>query len=187
MKNELDTIFENAENDFFFRTGAREQEIRIALARRIEELRKGQRLSIRDLADRMYTSVSQVERLLNKEVGGGLTLRTMVRASDVLQAELNVWIESIAEGKTCQTSPAYEMLVPAVEPHEHSDQPKECPAPPGTFVLLLATQSKLLNRASCMVQAFALGRELPTWDAATSEDSVLMPHLLEDEGVSTWC
>ena len=90
MNNELDKLFEEALKDFFFRTGAREQEIRIALASKIDRLRKARGLSIRALATSMDVSYSQVNRLLGKEIGGGLTLRTLIRAADVLHAELSV-------------------------------------------------------------------------------------------------
>ena len=66
------------------RTAAFENDLRRKLAKIIEEEREQRGLSIRGLAKEMGTSISQVQRLLHREVGGTLTLRTLVRAADAL-------------------------------------------------------------------------------------------------------
>lgn len=72
------------------RTAAAENDLRRKLAEVIEGERSRRKLSIRALAERMETSVSQVQRLLHREVGGSLTLRTLVRAADALEMDLSL-------------------------------------------------------------------------------------------------
>ena len=71
-----------------------ENATRRKLAEKFEKARQEKGLSLRALAKEMKTSVSQVQRLLHKEQGGSLTLRTLFRAAEVLGLTLNIQGES---------------------------------------------------------------------------------------------
>lgn len=72
------------------RAAAGENDIRRKLSAAFERARSEKGLSVRALASAMGTSVSQVQRLLHNEVGGTLTLRTLVRAADTLDLSLSM-------------------------------------------------------------------------------------------------
>ena len=72
------------------RTAAVENDLRRELAAKFDKARCREGLSLRELAGRMGTSLSQVQRVLHREVGGSLTLRTVVRAADALKMKLVV-------------------------------------------------------------------------------------------------
>ena len=72
------------------RTAYLENRLRRALADSFEEARKKKDMSVRQLAKEMETSVSQVQRLLQRDVGGSVTLRTVCRAADVLGLAISV-------------------------------------------------------------------------------------------------
>ena len=80
----LEALLAEALEDKDVRVAAHENDLRYRLAEAFEEARKRNSLSIRSLAKEMGTSVSQVQRVLHKEVGGSLTLSTLVRAADAL-------------------------------------------------------------------------------------------------------
>jgi len=84
-----DRVVKTAMRDIVVRTSANENNIRRRMGEIFEASRKAQKISIRELAKRMKTSVSQVQRVLHKQVGGSLTLSTIVRACDVLGVEFS--------------------------------------------------------------------------------------------------
>jgi transcriptional regulator with XRE-family HTH domain len=71
-----------------------ENGVRREVAKAFEAKRVERALSIRDLAKEIGTSVSQVQRLLHTELGGGLTLRTLCRAADALDMRLSVHVRN---------------------------------------------------------------------------------------------
>jgi AraC-like DNA-binding protein len=83
VENFDELVLEVADNQDA-RCAGLENQLRRDLASAIEEARTEQNLSIRQLAERMGTSVSQAQRLLHHDLGGSLTLRTICRAIDSL-------------------------------------------------------------------------------------------------------
>lgn len=77
-------------NDRDARTAALENELRRRLASTFEAIRQREGMSVRDFAERIGTSTSQAQRLLHHEIGGSLTLRTLVRAADKLGVAVRV-------------------------------------------------------------------------------------------------
>jgi len=77
------------------RAGSEENQLRRQLGEAFEKARLERNMSIRDLASAMGSSVSQVQRLLHKEIGGSLTLMTIVRAADALGMRLTVNAERV--------------------------------------------------------------------------------------------
>ncbi len=69
-----------------------ENEIRRKMGAAIDKARQEQGLSMRDLASLIRTSVSQVQRLLHRDLGGSLTLKTVCRAADALGLQVRVHI-----------------------------------------------------------------------------------------------
>jgi hypothetical protein len=74
------------------RAAALENSLRRELASAIDEAREAGKISIRGLADSIGTSVSQVQRLLHRELAGSLTLRTICRAVDKLDLCISLHI-----------------------------------------------------------------------------------------------
>jgi len=91
MKNNYDKLAEEVLSSRIARSAAKENRIRRELAAELEAAMKARGLSIRSLAKEMNSSVSQVQRLLHREVGGSLTLRTIVRAADVLNVNFDFY------------------------------------------------------------------------------------------------
>ena len=75
------------------RCAYKENRLRRKLAAAFDEARQHRSLSIRGLAKLIGTSVSQVQRLLHREVGGSITLSTFVRAADALGLTLDMSAE----------------------------------------------------------------------------------------------
>ena len=73
-------LFEDIEG----RAAYLEAKYRRRIAARLEAAMKASGTSYRDLASAMRSSKSQVQRLLNKQRGGSLTLLTIVKAAEVL-------------------------------------------------------------------------------------------------------
>lgn len=73
-----------------------ENDLRRDFARMVDTERKHRGWSIRKMAAELGTSVSQVQRLLHREVGGSLTLRTVTRAVQALGISAHVYLR--AEG-----------------------------------------------------------------------------------------
>jgi transcriptional regulator with XRE-family HTH domain len=74
----------------------RENALRRKVAVEFEAARKAKGWSIRTLAKKMNTSLSQVQRLTHKELGGSLTLRTVMRAAHVLDLSVNLDVSSLS-------------------------------------------------------------------------------------------
>lgn len=70
------------------RAAAAENRLRRELAEHFERARTARGLTFRALAREMGSSVSQVQRLLHRELGGSLTLMTIARAAEVLGMKL---------------------------------------------------------------------------------------------------
>jgi ribosome-binding protein aMBF1 (putative translation factor) len=77
-------------SDKVARTARIENNLRRNLGEILDNERIRQGLSIRDLAKELETSISQVQRVLHREVGGNLTLKTLVRAADALMMVISV-------------------------------------------------------------------------------------------------
>jgi transcriptional regulator with XRE-family HTH domain len=75
------------------RTAAVENRLRSHIGEAFDAARKAKGLSIRALAKEMGTSISQVQRMLHEDIGGGLTLRTLVRGADVLGLSVSFHLE----------------------------------------------------------------------------------------------
>jgi hypothetical protein len=76
--------------DTIARCAMRENELRRRLATELDKARLERSLSIRALAKSIRTSVSQVQRLLHREIGGSLMLSTVCRAADALGLEVQM-------------------------------------------------------------------------------------------------
>ena len=70
------------------RCAAHENELRRRLAIVFDTARMKENWSIRELAEHMGSSISQVRLLLHREIGGSLTLNTICRAADVLNIQV---------------------------------------------------------------------------------------------------
>jgi len=94
-QNEFDSIFGDADLHALIgrtpkgRAAYEEARMRRQFARVFEEARAAKGLSLAGLARDMGTSVSQVQRVLGKLVGGTVTLRTLLRAADVLDVRIS--------------------------------------------------------------------------------------------------
>lgn len=78
-----------------------ENDFRRRVGDAFEQARRKHNLSIRDLAAKMGTSVSQVQRLLHEEQGGSVTLRTVFRAAHVLQLDVMPHIQEKRQPLAC--------------------------------------------------------------------------------------
>jgi len=74
------------------RCAARENAMRRRLAAALNEARERLGLSVRDLAAKLNTSTSQVQRLLHEDLGGSISLATICRAADVLDLGVEIRI-----------------------------------------------------------------------------------------------
>ena len=73
------------------RLAAQENCLRRKLAAELQKSCTEESVSLRALASKMGTSLSQVQRILNKSNGGGnLTIRTLLNAADALGLELDI-------------------------------------------------------------------------------------------------
>lgn len=93
--NSLDRLFAKALEKRGVRAARDENALRRALATAFEDVRTARGLSLRDLAAEMETSLSQVQRVLNKNQGGSLTLNTVCRAADALDLRLSIQVEPL--------------------------------------------------------------------------------------------
>ena len=84
MKNDFEDLLEMVMSVADARTAALENDLRRELGEMFERERLKHGLSLRSLASRTDVSPLQIQRLLHKEVGGNLNLRTIVRAADDL-------------------------------------------------------------------------------------------------------
>ena len=77
-------------NDFKARTAYEETQIRGSVAATLASKLKAEGISIREFAKRIQSSASQVQRLLHADIGGSLTLLSLVRAADGLGLSIDV-------------------------------------------------------------------------------------------------
>ena len=89
----FDELRDEILRDPIARAAAAENSVRRELARTFDGVRLSRSLSIRALAREMGTSVSQIQRLLHRERGGSLTLRTLFRAADHLDLDLSLKLQ----------------------------------------------------------------------------------------------
>lgn len=83
----------------------RENTLRRKIAAEFEAARLEHGLSVRELAERMGTSVSQVQRLRHESLGGSLTLRTLCRAAHVLGLAVTVNVRRNGSGTLAKLYP----------------------------------------------------------------------------------
>lgn len=76
----------------------RENALRRKIAAAFEEARVAEGLSVRELAKKMDTSISQIQRLRHEDLGGSLTLRTICRAAQVLGLSVSVNVRPSTKG-----------------------------------------------------------------------------------------
>jgi len=86
--DDLDALLSEILRDPVAGAAARENDLRCALAAAFEDARRRKGWSVRQFGDALGTSKTQVQRLLNKEKGGSLTLYSIVRAA--LAVDLDV-------------------------------------------------------------------------------------------------
>ena len=78
-------ILQEIESDPVARAGFVENDLRREIGRALTFERERRSMSMRELADAMSTSLSQVQRVLHEDIGGTITLRTLVRAANALE------------------------------------------------------------------------------------------------------
>lgn len=93
---DLDLLLREVLDDATARVAYDENELRRALADAIEAARIAKRLSVRQLAKAMHSSPSQVQRLLHKDLGGSITLRTLCRAAAALDCRIGIQLRPAA-------------------------------------------------------------------------------------------
>lgn len=91
---DFDAVVREVLSNHDARTAYMENRLRRCLAESLDEARRHHGLSVRDLAKAMHTSASEVQRLLHKELGGSLTLRTVCRAADVLGMRVSIHVRN---------------------------------------------------------------------------------------------
>ena len=74
------------------RAASKENTLRRRLAVALQQAREMRGISIRELAKKIGTSLSQVQRVMHEEVGGSLTLRTIVKAADALDMDVSIHV-----------------------------------------------------------------------------------------------
>ena len=84
-------------DDLVIRVAAEENNIRRWLANTFEEDRAINNLNVSDVAHCLEISQVQARRLLHKEVGGVLELKTILRAADFFGFRLNMQLEKRAK------------------------------------------------------------------------------------------
>jgi len=89
-KNDLEKLIATVLSDRDARVAAKENDLRRGLAESFEVARQRKGFSIRRLAREIRTSISQVQRLLHREVGGTVTLRSVCKAADLLELEVRL-------------------------------------------------------------------------------------------------
>lgn len=91
---DFDALAQEIRNDPDARAAERENAIRHAIAAAIDLGRQAKGWSLRKFADEIGTSLSQVQRLLQRERGGSLTLWTICRAADKLDLQVSVQVRA---------------------------------------------------------------------------------------------
>jgi transcriptional regulator with XRE-family HTH domain len=133
MKNEndLESLIREGLQDADVRAAFHENGLRRAIGAALSEARLARGLSVRDLAQAMRTSPSQVQRLLHQDVGGSISLRSLCRAADVLGLRVGVHLRasSLEAGGNCVAFPKGGWTTPvdvdSPAPRELRDVPRE--------------------------------------------------------------
>lgn len=86
----FEELFAELNKDPEIRVAGDEYRLRRELAAILDKRRAEKGLTLRALADRMGTSLSQVQRLFQEQHGGSLTLRTIVKAARALDLKIGV-------------------------------------------------------------------------------------------------
>ncbi len=99
--SESDTDFEalaaEIHQDPVAASAYRENDLRRAIGSAFDSARLRRQLSIRAMAREMSTSVSQVQRLLHRELGGSLTLRTVCAAAQALGLHIDFEVRPVEQ------------------------------------------------------------------------------------------
>ena len=94
-KGNFEELSQRVLGDRDARAAALENDARRQLASVLEEVRVKRGLSLRGFAREIGTSMSQVQRVLHRELGGSLTLKTIIRACDALSLRLKLHVEPV--------------------------------------------------------------------------------------------
>ncbi len=92
---EFDELYDLVMEDQDASAAAVENSIRRNLAKHVEQARFVRGWSLRKLADELGTSLSQVQRITHREVGGGLTIGALVRVARLFGWRLVIRFEEI--------------------------------------------------------------------------------------------
>lgn len=76
----------------------KENALRRRLGAALDQARAAKGLTVRQLASKMGTSTSQVQRLLHGEVGGSVTLASLCRAADALDLRVDIHVRPQQRG-----------------------------------------------------------------------------------------
>jgi transcriptional regulator with XRE-family HTH domain len=98
--DEFTNLINEALDDPDVRAAAHENTLRRQLADVIRGAQLQRGWSVRQLADEIGTSPSQVQRLLHREQGGSLTLRTVCRAADKLGLRVSLHLRPVTEAES---------------------------------------------------------------------------------------
>jgi len=88
--NSWDKFYKEALQDNEIKAIADENALRRYIASIISKEMDEKCLSIRTLASKVGTSLSQIQRLLHREVGGTLTLLSIIKAANALGLRLDI-------------------------------------------------------------------------------------------------
>lgn len=94
---DLDALLAEAMQNPTVRFAALEHNLRAPFTGPFNTARKALGLSVRETAKLLGMSRAKTRRLLGKEVGGRLSLKTLVRAADALGLELTLTVYRKAE------------------------------------------------------------------------------------------
>jgi len=92
MKNDFESLVEEIQTNKDVQLASIENSLRRNIAAILEAQREKKGLSLRNLAKETGTSLSQIQRVLHKEHGGNLTLRTLIRVADALGLSVTIKI-----------------------------------------------------------------------------------------------
>lgn len=88
----FDDLVREVMGDADVRAAVSENSLRRKLGKSFESSRLLRNWSMRELAQRMGTSLSQVQRVLHRQQGGSLTLLTICRAADALGMHVDIHV-----------------------------------------------------------------------------------------------
>ena len=105
----FDDLARELRRDRDVRVAANENSLRRTLGAAFDEARRAKSLSVRALA-KSLGSLSQTQRLLHRELGGTLTLRTLCKGADALDLDLQVRVrvsDDVARVSAASLTPAH--------------------------------------------------------------------------------